>query len=124
MIIFLTRSIRIIMSDQIELYETCFLESLIGDYCSYRLKAFPATKLRPKHHYAQLYGELIRAFGPLLNVWTFRFESKHKYFKNIVRRSIHFTSLIKSLAEKHQMLQAYYRESFIMKKLKQSLMRD
>lgn len=62
MIINLTRSIRIIMSDEIELYETCFLESLINDYFSFRLKAFPEIKLRPKHHYAQHYGELIRAF--------------------------------------------------------------
>lgn len=110
MIVFLTRSIRIIMSDEIELYETCFLESLINDYISFRLQAFPDINLRPKHHYAQHYGELIRAFGPLLNVWTFRFESKHKYFKNVVRRSMNFTSLIKSLAEKHQLLQAYYGE--------------
>lgn len=53
------------------------------------------------------YDELIRAYGPLINVWTFRFEQKHKYFKNIVRHSPNFINILHTLTEKHQLLQVY-----------------
>lgn len=42
---------------------------------------FPDFTLRPKHHYIEHYPHLIKKFGPLTDVWTMRFEGKHKFFK-------------------------------------------
>lgn len=37
-----------------------------------------------KNHYIEHYPQLIRAFGPLSDVWTMRFEGKHKFFTKVV----------------------------------------
>ena len=39
---------------------------------------------------------------------TLRFESKHSYFKTVTHQGRNFKNVCKSLAEKHQLLQAYY----------------
>ena len=46
--------------------------------------------------------------GPLIRLWTLRFESKHSYFKKTVRPGQNFKNITKTCAEKHQLLQAYY----------------
>ena len=63
---------------------------------------FPDNAVRP--HYAHL----IEVFGPLINVWGMRFESNHAYFKQCIRTSKKFINVTGMLAEKHQLLQAYY----------------
>ena len=46
-------------------------------------------------------------FGPVVRLWTMRFESKHSYFKRCIRYSPNFKKVYLTLAEKHQLLQAY-----------------
>ena len=70
--------IGVIMSGEIE-YLT-YLQLIISQYISMREMLFPDVKLRPKHHYLLHYPELILQFGPLIKVWTMRFESKHRFF--------------------------------------------
>lgn len=53
------------------------------------------------------YPELIIRFGPLIRLWTLRFESKHTYFKQCARKLHNFKNLCSTLAERHQLLQAY-----------------
>ncbi|CAN7978301.1 unnamed protein product [Ixodes persulcatus] len=84
-----------------------YLQVLIEEYIADRLELFPLESLVPKHHYLLHYPGLVLAFGPLINMWTMRFESKHSYFKNCVRQLKNFKSLCKTLAQRHQMLQAY-----------------
>lgn len=62
-------------------------------------------KLRPKHHYISHYPFLILFFGSLKHLSTLRFESKHRYFKNIVKHSQNFKNLTKLLLHKYQFLQ-------------------
>uniref|UniRef100_A0A8C1PKJ5 Uncharacterized protein n=1 Tax=Cyprinus carpio TaxID=7962 RepID=A0A8C1PKJ5_CYPCA len=46
-------------------------------------------------------------FGPLIRLWTMRFESKHTYFKQCARKLHNFKNVCATLAERHQLLQAY-----------------
>lgn len=81
------------------------LEYLIDRYLNSRLLIFPDEKLIPKHHYLQHYPNLIRQFGPLSKFSTLRFESKHQYFKQIIRNAKNFKNVTKLLVERHQLYQ-------------------
>uniref|UniRef100_A0A8P4K3W5 Sterile alpha motif domain-containing protein 3 n=1 Tax=Dicentrarchus labrax TaxID=13489 RepID=A0A8P4K3W5_DICLA len=63
--------------------------------------------LKPKHHYLNHYPELIVQFGPLIHLWTLRFESKDTYFKQCARRLHNFKNLCGTLAERHQLFQSF-----------------
>ena len=87
------------------------LESKISDHRQLFKEAFPNVKLKPKHHFVEHYPHLIRCFGPLVDLWTFRFESKHSFFKRIVRDCHNTKSLLQTLAKRHQLMQAYVIDS-------------
>jgi hypothetical protein len=84
------------MSDKIEEYIEC------------RIDCFPEKPLKPKHHFLTHYPSLTLQCGPLIRLWTLRFESKHSYFKMSARAAKNSINITKTLAEKHQLLQAYY----------------
>ncbi|KYM93954.1 hypothetical protein ALC62_15436, partial [Cyphomyrmex costatus] len=88
--------------------QVALLQEKINEYLFLRLKCFPDIKLRPKHHYISHYPSLILSFGPLKHLWTLRFESKHKYFKNIIKHAQNFKNATKLLSQKHQFLQSQY----------------
>lgn len=96
----------LLLSTHISIGQVAVLQSLICDYLNMRKSLFSNTKLRPKHHYMSHYATLIVKFGPLRHLWTMRFESKHRYFKNILRHSPNYKNILWSLSEKHQLLQA------------------
>lgn len=68
-------------------------------------------KLLPKHHYLEHYPHLIRMFGPLVALWTMRFEAKHSFFKQVVRHTNCFKNIPLSLATKHQLMISYHLRS-------------
>lgn len=70
-----------------------YLSVLIDEYLHERSSLFPDQRLKPKHHYLKHYPFLILQFGPLIRVWTMRFESKHAYFKKCVRHLQNFKNL-------------------------------
>lgn len=61
-----------------------YLESKIVEHRHRYQDLFSGVRLLPKHHYLEHYPQMIRCFGPLVAVWTMRFEAKHSFFKNIV----------------------------------------
>ncbi|XP_070406925.1 uncharacterized protein [Nothobranchius furzeri] len=87
--------------------QVAYLKVLIEEYIVTRTRLFPIAPLRPKHHYLCHYPSLIIHFGPLIRLWTLRFESKHTFFKQCARKLHNFRNLCKTLAERHQLLQAY-----------------
>lgn len=91
-----------ITADQI-----AYLDVLIEGYIQSRVELFPDHPLKPKHHYLCHYPELILQFGPLIRLWTLRFESKHTFFKQCARKLHNFKNLCATLAERHQLLQAF-----------------
>lgn len=58
----------------------CFLDSKIFEHRQRFQEAFPQERLIPKHHFLEHYPQLIKAFGPLVFLWTMRFEAKHSFF--------------------------------------------
>lgn len=87
--------------------QVAYMKVLVEDYLERRQTLFPDVKLRPKHHYMTHYASLTLQFGPLVRLWTMRFESKHQYFKRCMRSSRNFVNVTGMLANRHQMLQAY-----------------
>ena len=74
-------------------------------------KVFPNSRLRPKHHYLEHYPHLIKVFGPLVDVWTMRYEGKHKFFKRVIREAQNFMNVPLTLAQRHQSMMAYHLDS-------------
>ena len=79
----------------------------INDYIELRLQCFH-HKLHPKHHYIAHYPDLTLQCGPLICLWTLRFESKHSYFKKVIRSAQNFKNVTYTMSNKHQLLQAMY----------------
>lgn len=73
---------------------------------------YPSNNLLPKHHFMVHYPRCIRKVGPLIQIWTMRFEAKHKFFKYSVKN---FKNLTVSLANKHQFAVAYHWECLSLK---------
>ncbi|KAK3929621.1 Zinc finger protein 76 [Frankliniella fusca] len=87
------------------------LQLVIDEYLSLRVSSLPDQKLRPKHHYLTHYPKLITELGNLMKCWTLRFESKHSFFKKIMRVLKNFKNVTYSLAEKHQLYQTLLRQT-------------
>lgn len=86
----------------------CYLESKISDHRKLLLDTFPDFKFLPKHHFTEHYAHLTRCFGPLVGLWTMRFESKHSFFKKVVHDVHNFKNVLLTLSCKHQQTMAYY----------------
>lgn len=85
-----------------------YLDTLISEHRHRLLEVFPEQKIIPKHHFLEHYPAMIKCFGPLVGLWTMRFEAKHSFFKRVVRYTNSFRNVLLSLASKHQMMMAYY----------------
>lgn len=103
--------VEIVCAPKIKDSDIAYLAVLIDEYLEDRLSCFPNEKLRPKHHFLKHYPKLILQFGPLIRLWTLRFESKHCYFKRCVKSAQNFKNVCQTLSEKHQLLQAYKQAS-------------
>lgn len=55
-----------------------------------------------KHHLLTHYARVIREMSPVVFMSMIRFESKHKYFKNCVKKTNNFININNTLAVKHQ----------------------
>lgn len=85
-----------------------YLDTKISEHRHRYRQVFPEAKLLPKHHFLEHYPQLIKAFGPLVAMWTMRFETKHSFFKRVVRHTSCFRNILLSLAVKHQFMLAYH----------------
>lgn len=99
--------VEIICAPKIKKGQIAYLQTLIEEYLDLRSSLFPSVALRPKHHYLSHYPTLIVQFGPLIRLWTLRFESKHSYFKRCARSCNNFKNICSTLANRHQLLQTY-----------------
>lgn len=68
-------------------------------------------RFSPKHHFVEHYPTLIRCFGPLVHLWTMRFEGKHRFFKRVVHDTQNFKNVTSTLATRHQHMIAYHLSS-------------
>lgn len=88
-----------------------YLQFKISDHRQKYQEAFPNQKLLPKHHFLEHYPHMTRCFGPLVGVWTMRFEGKHSFFKEIAHHTKCFKNVALTLSRKHQMMIAYHLHS-------------
>lgn len=107
MFLLLRDIVEVICAPEIKEADIAYLSILIDEYLEDRKCNFPYERLKPKHHYLKHYPRLILEYGSLIRVWTLRFESKHSFFKQCIKYSQNFINVCKTLAEKHQRLQAY-----------------
>lgn len=107
MMLCLRRIMLILLSFKISVSQIEILNNLIIEYIYLRQKLFPDEIMKPKHHYLLHYAYLIKIFGPIRQLWTLRFESKHQYFKQVIKHSSCFKNILLSLATKHQLLNAF-----------------
>lgn len=87
-----------------------YLESKIAEHRKLLTETFPDFNIRPNHHFVDHYPHLIRCFGPLVDLWTIRFEAKHSYFKKVVHDTHNFKNLLLTLGTKHQQMFAHFLE--------------
>ncbi|KAJ8017622.1 hypothetical protein HOLleu_44835 [Holothuria leucospilota] len=86
-----------------------FLGELIEEFLRLYYEVFPNQSMKPKFHYLIHYPDMMLCFGPLVHNWTLRFEGKHNYFKEISRPTKNRINLCKTLAERHEHMQACFR---------------
>lgn len=77
------------------------LEKLIKKHLELMISVFECL-LIPKHHILTHYPRVIRATGPPLNMWSMRYEGKHKFFTSLANRTNNFINIYKTLAMRHQ----------------------
>lgn len=78
----------IVFSPVIPIEKLAYLDSLCHDFfysCIYEFKI--SNVMIPKFHFILHYARLIKLYGPLRHLWTFRFESFHQKLKKIIVRS-------------------------------------
>lgn len=85
-----------------------YMQTKICDHRQGLKVVFPDFRLRPKHHYLEHYPEMTKCFGPLVHLWTMRFEGKHRFFKRVIHDAKNFKNVLKTLATRHQYMMAYY----------------
>ncbi|XP_041863678.1 uncharacterized protein LOC121653945 [Melanotaenia boesemani] len=100
--------VEIVLSTTLSEEILCYLESKISDHRKLLLDTFPDFRCLPKHHFIEHYVHLISCFGPLVDLWTIRFESKHSFFKKVVHDVLNFKNVLLTLSSKHQQMMAYY----------------
>jgi hypothetical protein len=108
LVLLLREIVELVCATRATLDQAAVMGDKIEQYLEDRLKLFPANKLKPKHHFMSHYPRLTMECGPLIRLWTLRFESKHSYLKTSARSAQNFINITRTLAVKHQLLQAYY----------------
>ena len=107
MCLLLRKLVELICAPRLCYGQVAYMQTLAEEYVEDRIALFSSIRLRPKHHYLLHYSDLTMKFGPLIRLWTLRFESKHPYFKRCARNCMNFKNITHTLSERHQMLQAY-----------------
>lgn len=95
--------INIIMSSSFTYATTQLLETLISEHHSLYMEVF-AEPLKPKHHFIVHYPQLLKRLGPLKHLSCFRFEAKHKQFKEHAKTIRSRRNCPYTLALKHQLI--------------------
>lgn len=109
LLLLLLKIINIVFSYSITEGMTVYLKHLIIEHHQLFKELYSSKNLIPTHHFMVHYPRCIQKIGPLIHIWTMRFEAKHKFFKDCVKN---FKNLTLSLPKKHQFAVAYHWECF------------
>ncbi|KAF2902500.1 hypothetical protein ILUMI_03687, partial [Ignelater luminosus] len=92
----------LVLAKHVTIADHILQESLIEEHHAIIINTFRES-LKPKHHFMVHYPFIMKPVGPLVNMWSMRFESKHRVAKgnaNVVASRI---DICKALAVKNQL---------------------
>lgn len=92
--------VELVCAPAITAVQVAYLKVIIEEYIYYKRRLFPHV-MKPKHHYLCHYPELIIHFGPLIHLWNLFI------IFQVMCQKITVSQLQRSLAERHQILEAY-----------------
>lgn len=98
----------IVVSNKLSQETLCYLSCKLLDHRKLLTSTFPDFRLRPKHHFIDHYPHLIQCYGPLVELWTMRFEAKHSFFKRVIHDTHNWKNVLLTLSSKHQQMIAYH----------------
>ena len=87
--------------------DTFALDEYVEVFLKFR-REFSTESFKQKMHYVVHYGMQCHMFGPLVQFWSFRFEGKHGYFKELACRLKCRRNVLLTLAKKHQYYQSWH----------------
>ncbi|XP_061712672.1 uncharacterized protein LOC133521619 [Cydia pomonella] len=98
----LRKILDIVISNQLQKGTIDFLKLLISEHHKLYLRITNKT-LTPKFHFLTHYHDMLQKFGPLVSIWSMRFEAKHRLSKLSANVSSNRRNVCKSLAIRHQL---------------------
>nr|XP_037272441.1 uncharacterized protein LOC119164364 [Rhipicephalus microplus] len=97
----------LIMSKQVTIEQIAYLERLISCFCVDFRILFPNTPAPCKLHYIIHYPKYMVMYGPLVHLWSMRYEAKHQYFKDLAVKLRNFKNITLTLSNRHQTSEMY-----------------
>ncbi|XP_029829727.3 uncharacterized protein LOC115314770 [Ixodes scapularis] len=97
----------IIMSKRVTVEYIAYLERLITCFSVDFKDVFPAVRVPCKLHFLIHYPRYMLMYGPLVRIWSMRYEGKHQYFKDLARKLRNFKNIVSTLANRHQAYEMY-----------------
>lgn len=91
----------LVFSPKINNCQVMYLTELIEEHHSLLIQHY-CVNLKPKHHMMTHYPSIIKSEGPLVYLWSMRYEGKHNLFKQISQSLKNFINITKTLAFRHQ----------------------
>ncbi|XP_025200474.1 uncharacterized protein LOC112598290 [Melanaphis sacchari] len=98
----LRRVLDITLSTSHEVNNCMLLETAVGEMNELYLK-LSKNVLKPKFHFLTHYPTIIKKHGPVVHLWSMRYEAKHRISKISARSSFNRRNICMSLAIKHQL---------------------
>lgn len=86
--------VELVVSPVHTLESIAYLDFKISEHRDRFLEVFPEARLTAKHNFLEHYPTLIKKYGPLVGVWTMRFEAKHSFFKEVARHINNFSNVL------------------------------
>ncbi|XP_052130801.1 uncharacterized protein LOC113210708 [Frankliniella occidentalis] len=88
-----------VCAPSVTLQQVAHAKGLISEYMQQRQEILQ-TQAKPKHHFVSHYADLIVLMGPIMHLFTLRFESAHTFFKRVARTCKNFINLGITMSEK------------------------
>ena len=104
--------VEFIMAPVVRTHEIQIFEEEIVSFLNLRQKLFEkfdgvhVHRPKPKTHFLSHYPEAITLYGPMINVWTARYEAKHRIAKMLSNSAKNFLNISKTLAVRQQFRQS------------------
>ncbi|KAK3928351.1 Zinc finger protein 136 [Frankliniella fusca] len=102
-----------VCAPKISMAQVAYLKQLVMKFANSLKKLddyFPDCII-PKLHFLCHYGDLIDIYGPLIRLFTLRFESVHMFFKAVIKNSKNYINITKTMAQKYMLRFASHNSS-------------